>query len=123
VLKSFARKVQQEIGGQGVVARMGGEEFAVVAATPSPEDGFALAEQIRRAIEDHTFMWRQNALRLTVSIGLSNGKATSKHLTGTFNKLLAEADEYLYRSKKAGRNCTTMAYQVIEERNATVAGV
>jgi len=109
VLKSFARKVQQETGEQGVVARMGGEEFAVVVATRDPAEGFVLAEKIRLSVESHAFMWRQNTLRLTVSIGLSNGRGRASQLTDVFNKLLAEADEYLYRSKKAGRNCTSMA--------------
>lgn len=109
VLKSFARKVQQETGEQGVVARMGGEEFAVVVVTKDPAEGFALAEKIRQSVESHAFMWRQNTLRLTVSIGLSNGRSRASKLTDEFNKLLAQADEYLYRSKKAGRNCTSMA--------------
>ncbi len=121
VLKSFAQKVKQEIGEQGVVARMGGEEFAVVAATTDPAQGYQLAEQIRRSVEAHTFLWRQNSLRLTVSIGLSNGQARSKHLTLVFNKLLAQADEYLYRSKKAGRNCTSMPGDKQDEKSTVAA--
>ena len=116
VLKSFARKVQQETGEQGVVARMGGEEFAVVVATRDPEEGFALAEKIRQSVASHAFMWRQNTLRLTVSIGLSNGRSRASKLTDEFNKLLAQADDYLYRSKKAGRNCTSMARSPAETK-------
>lgn len=108
VLTSFAQKMRQELGEQGVVARMGGEEFAVVAATSSPQDGFLLAERLRQTVEAHLFNWHAQTLRLTVSIGLSNGHALSGQLTEVFNKLLAEADEYLYRSKKAGRNCSSM---------------
>jgi PleD family two-component response regulator len=39
----------------------------------------------------------------------------SGSLTEVFNKLLAEADEYLYRSKKAGRNCSSMRQSPLEE--------
>jgi diguanylate cyclase (GGDEF)-like protein len=120
VLKSFAQKVQQEIGEQGVLARMGGEEFAVVVATRDPDEGFALAEKIRLSVEAHEFMWRRNTLRLTVSIGLSNGTPRPKRLTETFNKLLSQADEYLYRSKKSGRNCTSMVKPSADEKNATL---
>jgi len=120
VLKSFAKKVKHEIGEQGLVARMGGEEFAVVAATTDPFQGYQLAERIRIAIEKHTFMWQQNSLRLTVSIGLSNGQTGATGLTDVFNKLLAQADEYLYQSKRAGRNCTSMSGIQRSEKNVAM---
>lgn len=123
VLKSFARKVQQEIGEQGMVARMGGEEFTVVTATRDPAEGYILAEKIRRSIESHRFMWQEHALRLTVSIGISNRQAHSDSVTDVFNKLLAEADEYLYRSKKAGRNCTSMAIPDAKTSRAVISGL
>ena len=107
VLTAFAQKVQQVVGDSGIVARMGGEEFAVVATTADPQQGLMLAESIRRAVEANPFRWRQQTLFLTVSIGLSSGTAHAWDLTEQFNKLLAEADEYLYRSKKAGRNRTS----------------
>lgn len=107
VLTAFAQKIQQTVGQSGIVARMGGEEFAVVATTQDPHQGFILAERIRRAVEAHPFRWQQQTLFLTVSIGLSSGTTQSWELTERFNKLLAEADEYLYQSKKAGRNRTS----------------
>lgn len=107
VLTTFAQKIQQTVGDNGIVARMGGEEFAVVATTQDPHQGFMLAERIRRAVEAHPFRWQQQTLFLTVSIGVSSGTTQSWDLTERFNKLLAEADEYLYQSKKAGRNRTS----------------
>lgn len=90
-----------------MVARMGGEEFAVVVNTGDAQHGFALAERIRLTIAAHPFTWRQQTLYLTVSIGLGSGKAASWQLTEVFNRLMAEADDHLYRSKKAGRNRTS----------------
>jgi len=58
-------------------------------------------------VEAHPFRWKQQTLFLTVSIGVSSGTTQSWELTERFNKLLAEADEYLYQSKKAGRNRTS----------------
>ncbi|MDU7201079.1 diguanylate cyclase [Phytobacter diazotrophicus] len=115
ILTSFAQKVRQALGEQGIIARMGGEEFAVIAATPSPQQGFLLAERLRKSVEGQLFHWHDQTLRLTVSIGVSNGQVLSGSLTEAFNKLLAEADEYLYRSKKAGRNCTSMRQSPLEE--------
>ena len=106
VLASFARQVQQVVGEDGMVARMGGEEFAVVVNSGDAQHGFELAERIRVTIANHPFIWRQQTLFLTVSIGLGSGKSEFWQLTEVFNRLMAEADDYLYRSKKAGRNCT-----------------
>ncbi|WP_313326149.1 GGDEF domain-containing protein, partial [Enterobacter oligotrophicus] len=107
VLASFAQKVQQVVGEDGLVARMGGEEFAVVVNSGDAQHGFTLAERIRLSIANHPFTWRQQTLYLTVSIGLGSGKSESWELTEVFNRLMAEADDYLYRSKKAGRNRTS----------------
>lgn len=107
VLASFARQVQQVVGEDGMVARMGGEEFAVVVNSGDAQHGYALAERIRATVASHPFTWRQQTLSLTVSIGLGSGKAEAWQLTEVFNTLMAEADEYLYRSKKAGRNRTS----------------
>jgi diguanylate cyclase (GGDEF)-like protein len=104
MLAAFAGKIQDVVGEAGLVARMGGEEFAVVIPTLKARQGRELAEQIRRAIELHPFTWHQQTLFLTVSIGLSSAKAGFSPLTEVFNTLMAEADDYLYRSKKAGRN-------------------
>ncbi len=107
MLAAFARKVQETVGSEGLVARMGGEEFAVVVNTTSAQQGYALAERIRATIEQYPFSWREQALFLTVSIGLGSGKSDPWKLTEIFNRLMSEADDYLYRSKKAGRNRTS----------------
>ncbi|WP_039058355.1 sensor domain-containing diguanylate cyclase [Enterobacter sp. Bisph1] len=107
VLTSFAQKVQQVLGSHGLIARMGGEEFVVVATTADPTDGKRLAETLRTAVERHPFSWRQQTLHLTVSIGISSGNTEASQLIAMFNELLAVADENLYRSKKRGRNCTS----------------
>ncbi|HDR2789969.1 GGDEF domain-containing protein [Enterobacter sp. RHBSTW-00175] len=107
VLAAFAQKVQKVVGEEGLVARMGGEEFAVVVNSGDASKGIELAERIRVSIANHPFIWRQQTLFLTVSIGLGSGKSESWQLTEVFTRLMAEADDYLYRSKKAGRNRTS----------------
>lgn len=104
VLAAFAHEVQQTVGEQALVARMGGEEFAVVMTTPSGQQGIVLAESVRQRIEACAFHWRNQSLFITVSIGVADGKISHGQSTALFNQLLAEVDEYLYRSKKAGRN-------------------
>lgn len=107
VLSIFARHIQQIVGDRGLVARMGGEEFVVVAPSTHPEEGMLLAENIRKAVAQHPFTWNQQTFYLTVSIGLGNGTLGSQFLTDVFNNLMVEADECLYRSKNEGRNRTS----------------
>lgn len=107
VLRVFAQHLQRIIGDRGLVARMGGEEFAVVVATADPDEGMILAETIRKAVALQPFAWRQQNIYLTVSIGVANGAMAGHTATDVFNKLMIEADECLYRSKKEGRNRTS----------------
>lgn len=114
VLTVFARQVHEVVGEQGQVARMGGEEFVVAAKTVDQQSGVQLAENIRQRIESYVFQWRQQPLRVTVSIGTGSGAIGNRATIDAFNELLVEADEYLYRAKKAGRN-RTCAKSVAEE--------
>ena len=107
VLCVFARHIQRIVGDRGLVARMGGEEFAVVLPTSHPEEGMQLAETIRKAVALQPFDWQQQTIYLTVSIGVGNGKIAAQTVTDIFNKLMVEADECLYRSKNEGRNRTS----------------
>ncbi|EFZ3695850.1 sensor domain-containing diguanylate cyclase [Shigella sonnei] len=107
VLSVFARHIQKIVGDKGLVARMGGEEFAVAVPSVNPVDGLLMAEKIRKGVELQPFTWQQKTLYLTVSIGVGSGRASYRTLTDDFNKLMVEADTCLYRSKKDGRNRTS----------------
>lgn len=115
VLTEFARRVKEVVGGEGIVARMGGEEFAVVMPDACGDNGYRLAEEIRAEIEQMEVQWGSDTLSLTVSIGLSHGQAARRQLVDAFDKLLSEADRYLYQSKKTGRNRTCAAASVMEK--------
>lgn len=107
ILTIFAQHVQSIVGDKGLVARMGGEEFVIVLHSLNPEEGVQLAEKIRKAVELHSFSCKHKLINLTVSIGLVHRACGSNTLTALFNKLLIEADECLYRSKREGRNRTS----------------
>jgi diguanylate cyclase (GGDEF)-like protein len=115
VLTEFARRVKEVVGEEGIVARMGGEEFAVVMPNACGDNGYRLAEEIRAEIEQMEVQWGSDTLSLTVSIGLSHGQAARRQLVDAFDKLLSEADRYLYQSKRAGRNRTCSAASIMEK--------
>ena len=107
VLASFATKLRQSVGDRGLVARMGGEEFVVVAGVENEAQGYALAERVRKSIELDSFRYQQESLYITVSVGLATASITRSPLLELFNELVHEADRNLYTSKRNGRNQTS----------------
>ncbi len=87
-----------------IVARWGGEEFAIVMPETDIETAFVVAERIRAAIEDFRFPneQMQPGKRLTVSIGVAEFKGA---VITDKKALINAADEALYRAKEEGRNC------------------
>lgn len=88
------------------LVRWGGDEFLVVARYVEPEMVEALAERIRRAVEEHEFDLGQGR---PVHLGCSIGFALYPFLTSTPNLLTWEqvgsiADRALYAAKSSGRN-------------------
>lgn len=104
VLRAFAAQLRKAVGEEGLVARLGGEEFVVSCSTNSEDEGYKIAEKIRQSIELTAFRYQQQTLFITVSIGLAATTPGKETLLDAFNALLAEADKYLYLSKRNGRN-------------------
>ena len=86
-------------GNDDVLARLGGEEFLVIAQCSSAH-GLIMMDRLRVALEQQTVLWQDREIKLTVSIGL----ASSEHFGYNFNHLYAQADAALYRAKEMGRN-------------------
>ncbi len=82
-----------------VVGRMGGEEFAVLLPGTTLDEGQAIAERLRCAIEETRFVVEDTVLPVTASIGV----ASASHVADTAD-LIGQADRALYAAKKAGRN-------------------
>lgn len=81
-----------------VVARLGGEEFAVFAYDVAPETALAFFESIRRAVADAVIATPAGALNVTVSIGVSC------RIGDSLQHMLNAADACLYEAKAGGRN-------------------
>jgi diguanylate cyclase (GGDEF)-like protein len=86
-----------------VVARLGGEEFAVLLPETSRTDGRRAAERLRQMIEKTPCQPDGQAVNLTVSIGVADNhyEPAPTH----FEQILTWADRALYVAKDSGRNC------------------
>jgi diguanylate cyclase (GGDEF)-like protein len=92
---------------EDVVARFGGEEFAVVLQNTGQEAAAATAERVRAAVQALHLRNETSAVAVvTVSIGVATcmpGRVTSAE------ELTAHADRALYRAKREGRNRVVIA--------------
>jgi two-component system, cell cycle response regulator len=100
---SSAVIMEQFVRPTDLFARMGGEEFVIVLPETPLEKAVAIAEEIRRTLEERAFDYEGEPIRLTSSFGVC--AATSAVEQPEF--LLLRADELLYRSKREGRNRVT----------------
>lgn len=83
-----------------IVARLGGEEFAVLLPETSLEAALPVAERIRSALEARGIAHGETAIHATVSIGVAQSTVT----IGDLEALVAAADVALYAAKTGGRN-------------------
>lgn len=83
-----------------IVARMGGEEFALILPETDIDDAALLAERLRSEIAKTTIHHDNHPITITASLGV----ATCTGDDGTLDTLLTKADDALYVAKKKGRN-------------------
>ena len=99
-LKHVARLLETAVRDGDLVARIGGEEFAVWLPRTGLRDGMEVAERIRNLVADKPLTWSGSVYPLTTSCGI----ASCPELVGHVMNLPAAADAALYRAKEAGRN-------------------
>ena len=103
-LRDVAQAMQSVITRSGdVLARIGGEEFAVLLPNTSEADARQVAERLRAAVSGLQLVHAASKLgsSVTISVGL-----TQLHLESAtdFEALFDAADQALYRAKEKGRD-------------------
>ncbi|KAF0814719.1 Diguanylate cyclase VdcA [Andreprevotia sp. IGB-42] len=99
VLKQGALLLQDGIRDADLLARYGGEEFTLVLPGAPLHVAMQVAERIRRRIAEYPWEKVAPGLHVTVSIGCAQLRDGDGG-----DSLIAQADEALYRAKRAGRN-------------------
>lgn len=101
LLKEAARRIVACVRDTDTVVRFGGDEFVVLLDSIDNRQGaLTVAEKIRLALCEH-FQWQGNDIALSVSIGISLFPEQGDHIP----RLVAAADEAMYKAKKRGKNC------------------
>jgi diguanylate cyclase len=100
VLQQVAQILFDSLHAYGLVARIGGEEFAAVLDEVSLSESISLLERARQAIGQLEVRFEGHGLRVTASLG-----AAPLNPGDTVASWIQRADEGLYQSKNAGRDC------------------
>lgn len=108
ILKQFGTRLQ-EILRRGVdwVARIGGEEFAIVLPETAYEHALDVARKLRAGVANKSFKVHGRDIEVTASFGLCGLDRVPVGERKLAEQLLKVADAALYRSKNSGRNRVT----------------
>lgn len=104
VIKTLSRFLKQRVRRADVVGRYGGEEFVVVLFNSTPQAAYEKIDEIREAFSKVYHPYDEGIFSVSFSAGIAHFPAYANMM-----ELMVAADDALYASKRAGRNCVTLA--------------
>lgn len=100
VLKRFSQLCKRLCNREDILGRWGGEEFIIIQRNRTKNDALTLAEQIRRACIESVNCSENDAIKITVSIGVCHCNENNIN----FDDLVYNADDAMYQAKYLGKN-------------------
>ncbi len=102
ILKALSARVRSRVRGDEILARIGGEEFAIVLVETTKECAQRIAQEVCDLVGATPLLSRLPELRVTISVG---GVYTNGLEMHSEKELFGAADHQMYLAKDAGRNC------------------
>ena len=101
VLREMGARLRETARAGDVVARIGGEEFEILAPDTNAAGAHILAERVQAAFRGKPFASLGGTRSIGVSIGIASAEAHTDQIAVA---LIARADEALYVAKRNGRD-------------------
>jgi len=98
LLREVAKIMREAVRDTDVVARIGGDEFALLLPGCPLDRGRQIAEDLARVVAQHRFVWKDQIHHIGASIGLVELARDS----GSLEETIAAADSACYVAKKQG---------------------
>jgi diguanylate cyclase (GGDEF)-like protein len=98
VMKRVAQLIRSMVRQTDIVARVGGEEFAILAVNMDRDSAAGFFERMRAAIANESIFFHGKRVAIAASIGVHIGEE------GDLASLMRRADRMLYKAKENGRN-------------------
>lgn len=115
LLKQVARTLRNAVRATDVVARVGGDEFLIIASRIMHESEVTnLVEGIQEKIENGSYLVKGAMVKIRVSIGFSMYQGSQT----TFDSLLSNADVNMYKNKALKRKLSGLRQEEEEAINA-----
>jgi diguanylate cyclase (GGDEF)-like protein/PAS domain S-box-containing protein len=102
LLLEVSARLKSRLRASDHIARMGGDEYAVILRNVNAEDIAGLADGFRRALTSAPFVYAGKSYRITLSIGA----ARMDRNTASLSEAMAHADIACHIAKNSGRNQT-----------------
>ncbi|WP_243412265.1 bifunctional diguanylate cyclase/phosphodiesterase [Cognatiluteimonas telluris] len=100
LLAQLALVMAEQLRAGDILARLGGDEFGVLAHDAQQEGAQALAERLRKRVDEYIYVWEQRSYTISASIGV----VLLDQAGLTLSDVLAHADAACYIAKDRGRN-------------------
>jgi diguanylate cyclase (GGDEF)-like protein len=116
VLREVARRINAEMRVSDIGARFGGDEFAIVLPQGDLHDGERVAQRVLESVRGTPVKIndeRQEIVTLSIGVAVAEPRHDTRDLKLLAERLMAEADAALYRSKSAGRNQVAVSKNII----------
>ncbi len=103
-LKEIIKRIKPILRETDFMGRWGGDEFLVIFPGTDHESAAAVAERLRKLIENTRFVYHKQEISLTVSIGVTEIQDSDTSQEMVFNRV----DKAMYQAKKKGRNMVAL---------------
>ncbi len=115
LLKQVAHMIKMVVGDNHMVARIGGDEFAIILYDTTMQEASVMIEELLKSVRNYNFTWENKVFNVGMSIGVFEINGPDIDRLTVFNS----ADKACYIAKEKGGN----RMHVFSEQDKGIAGV